>query len=220
MFTSILRLIFRLTIIGTLCLSGLVVCINFPFVTEMISRNTSITTIYSCDLDSMVKIALAGRDFALGTIGKEGLASVISTCGLNPSLLDEEMLTHLQDCTAIFSGVNLAFIILLVGSLVSILITGLVDDLDSVGKLIMQSGLLALVVMIVIAFSAVINFDMFFNNMHTLLFNGGVWKFDANSLLICMYPENFWISMGSVCAIVSIVLSIAATIFGFFVKKI
>lgn len=214
MLASFLRLIFQLVIIATLCLCGVVVCINVPFVTEVISRQTSVTSVYSLDTDSMVAIALAGRDFAIGTIGQDGLASVISTFGLDPSLLDDEMIKHLKDCTAIFSGVTFTFGILCIGTLICIAITGIVDDHKSVGKMLLQSSLFALLILNLGALWGMVNFEMLFNNLHTLLFYGGVWEFDANSLLICMYPENFWVSMGAVWIVISDVVSIITLVVG------
>ena len=201
-----------------LCLCGAVVCINLPFVTEVVSRNTSITTVYPVSIEDMVKMALAGREFALGYIGQKELSSVISGCGLSASLLDSEMITHLKDCTPLFSGVNLTFLILCGVSLISIIITGVVDDHESVGRLLTQSSLLALCVVNVITLWGVANFDMLFMNMHTLLFYGGIWEFDAESLLICMYPENFWIAMGAISVVISDILSISTLIIGIILR--
>lgn len=44
----------------------------------------------------------------------------------------------------------------------------------------------------------VFDFNGFFAAFHSLFFAAGTWTFSRDSLLICMYPPEFWMGMGAV----------------------
>lgn len=50
--------------------------------------------------------------------------------------------------------------------------------------------------------------------MHTLLFAQGNWIFDADSLLITLFPEAFWAAMAGLWILSSIVLALITGIVG------
>ena len=41
------------------------------------------------------------------------------------------------------------------------------------------------------------NFERFFAWFHGLFFSAGTWEFPADSLLIEVFPEGFWVAAGS-----------------------
>lgn len=61
----------------------------------------------------------------------------------------------------------------------------------------LQGGALAILILFAIFLVwALVDFNSIFAWMHSLFFADGTWTFSAKSLLICMYPEGFWMGMG------------------------
>ena len=204
----ILKIASRLSLAATIAMSGLMVCIFFPFTTEALSKLTSTGSTFGVSADVMARAALATRDYALGLIGSEGLKNSLETIGLPSNGLDTLMLSHLKDCTPIFEGVRQLFLILLVISAILIILTGIFGRKKGLSNLLLHSSLLAIVVIVAFGMWVSFSFNSFFTWMHSLFFASGTWTFAADSLLICMFPQNFWIGMGVVWACVSIVISL------------
>lgn len=61
---------------------------------------------------------------------------------------------------------------------------------------------------------ALLDFDSFFTFFHGLFFKAGTWTFPADSLLIRLFPERFWVTAGASWAALSlagaVVLALAA----------
>ena len=212
MIKMLLKALARISLCLTFVLSGLMVCIHVPFVTESLSRQTSAAAQFDVAPDTMVKASLAARDFALGTIGSEGLSSTLESLGLPADGLDTSMLTHLQDCTWVFNAVTFAFVVLALVALAFLVLTGIFEGAEDVSAILWQSALLAILVVVIFAFWFIANFEGFFTWIHSLVFQAGTWTFSADSLLISMFPEQFWREMGIVWGGSSIVASVVAII--------
>jgi integral membrane protein (TIGR01906 family) len=52
---------------------------------------------------------------------------------------------------------------------------------------ILTLGIIAAIVVI-----AILNWDFFFTEFHTLFFAGGTWRFEYSDTLIRLFPEQFW----------------------------
>ena len=202
----------RISLCLALVLSGLMVCIHVPFVTESLSRQTSESAQFDVAPDTMVKASLATRDFALGTIGSEGLNSTLESLGLPDGALDASMLTHLQDCTWVFNAATYTFIVIALIALALLIATGATLGAEDVSAILWQSALLAILVIVIFAFWLIANFGSLFTWLHSLVFQAGTWTFSADSLLISMYPEQFWKEMGIVWGGSSIIFSVIAII--------
>ena len=57
---------------------------------------------------------------------------------------------------------------------------------------------LGLAVLVVLGLWGVIDFNGLFAAFHSLFFVDGTWTFNYDSLLISMYPIDFWMGMGAV----------------------
>ncbi|MDR0513949.1 MAG: DUF1461 domain-containing protein [Coriobacteriaceae bacterium] len=67
-----------------------------------------------------------------------------------------------------------------------------------VARMLQGSAGLVAVLFAGIALWAAFDFNGFFSCFHSLFFAAGTWTFSADSLLIRMYPTEFWIGMGVV----------------------
>lgn len=80
-------------------------------------------------------------------------------------------------------------------------------------------GIATLAIIIVLLAWALISFSGLFAVFHSLFFAEGTWTFPADSLLVTMLPEAFWIGMGAVWISISAILAIASIVLGLFIKR-
>lgn len=60
----------------------------------------------------------------------------------------------------------------------------------------------------------IFDFNGFFAAFHSLFFAAGTWTFSWDSLLICMYPPEFWIGMGAIWLCVTVAACAICLIIG------
>jgi integral membrane protein (TIGR01906 family) len=65
---------------------------------------------------------------------------------------------------------------------------------------------LGLVAAVVIA--AIVNWDFFFTTFHSLLFQGGTWRFAYSDTLIRLFPEQFWFDAALLIGAMTIVVAL------------
>ena len=134
--------------------------------------------------------------------------------------LTEDALSHLDDCYALIGGV----IPWLVGIAVAAL--ALIGGLIASGRRRLAGNVLFFSPIALAAFMAVcgawaaVDFNGFFGVFHALLFPQGNWTFPADSLLICMLPLNFWVSMGALWLAVTVLACIIAMLIGRHLKRL
>ena len=84
----------------------------------------------------------------------------------------------------------------------------------SLGGVLMASGAAVIAVFALLALWVTIDFNGFFAAFHSLFFSAGTWTFSYDSLLICMYPPDFWISMGAVWLVTTLAGCLICLIIG------
>ena len=68
----------------------------------------------------------------------------------------------------------------------------------ALGGVAQAAGIAVVAVFALLAAWVVVDFNGFFAAFHSLFFANGTWTFSYDSLLITMYPPEFWIGMGAV----------------------
>ncbi len=134
--------------------------------------------------------------------------------------LTPDALSHLDDCFAVVN-VARAFIIVfaVVGIVLAIiLLTKKTDGRRSLGRAMRWAAGLFTVALIALAVLAALDFNAFFSAFHGIFFPQGNWTFSANSLLISMYPINFWIGMGIIWVVGSLVMALIVFALGTAIK--
>lgn len=77
------------------------------------------------------------------------------------------------------------------------------------------AGAALLVALVAFAFVwAAVDFEAFFAAFHGLFFRAGTWMFPADSLLIELFPERFWMTAGAAWATLTAVLAAATAFLG------
>jgi len=66
---------------------------------------------------------------------------------------------------------------------------------------------------------AAFGFDGFFAVLHGLFFSEGTWTFPADSLLIQMYPQGFWMGMGLWWLSASCITAVASIVIGYLIVR-
>ena len=134
--------------------------------------------------------------------------------------LTEDALSHLDDCYALIGGVIPWLVGIAVVALA--LIVGLIASgrRRFAGNVLFFSPIALAAFMAVCGAWAAVDFNGFFGVFHALLFPQGNWTFPADSLLICMLPLNFWVSMGALWLAVTVLACIIAMLIGRHLKRL
>ena len=144
---------------------------------------------------------------------EEHAAEIIAAAD-ESSVLDAEAVSHLDD---VFSVVMRAEPVVLGVFCVSVLCAvGVCCSIGrrAFGSVLVAAGAMTLVVFAILGVVAVVDFDGLFAAFHSLFFSQGSWMFDADSLLITMYPEPFWVGMGAIWLCATVLVSVAAIAVG------
>lgn len=210
----ILKILTTLSLVLTLSLTGLMICIHVPAVTHLLSLATSHNELFGVDSDTMAQAALFTRDFSIGSIDRESLMSSLAQLGIDGNLLDDEMLNHLSDCTWVFALMTNIFLGTALATLIFAILTLVVSGRGALGKVFVLGGCLTIALLVIFVFALCFGFEEFFTWMHSLFFEGQSWLFDAQSLLISLFPTAFWEQMGVVWVAGTLVATLAVIVIG------
>lgn len=128
--------------------------------------------------------------------------------------LDEESFNHLDDCNALINSVvpwaKYAAII----ALVCFLLLLVLRRWRELGRMLTVAPLILIVCFAWMGAWALLDFSSFFTAFHGVFFPQGNWTFPVDSLLICMYPRAFWVGMGAVWLVFTVLASIVVLAIG------
>lgn len=128
--------------------------------------------------------------------------------------LDETALSHLDDCYRLISDFVpwlLGIAVAAVAAIVALVGTG---QRRYAGSMLRIAPVALGIFMVCCGIWAAIDFNGLFSVFHGILFPQGNWEFSADSLLICMLPLEFWVSMGAIWLAVTLAACIIAVIIG------
>ncbi len=134
-------------------------------------------------------------------------------------VLSGEAVSHLDDVHAVISAATTALIVLSVCALCGCILIGIMYKRKALGWTLTLAGGIVLVALAVLALWAAFDFDGFFTVFHSLFFAQGTWTFSADSLLIRMYPTEFWVGMGIVWVATTLIASLICLILGSAIRK-
>lgn len=152
----------------------------------------------------------AGNLYA-GGIGSGNLLSIYT---LPASAVD-----HLEDCIPVFATSRIMIILSLVFAAVGIILLIARRRRKLAGWIMFATPPAVIGIIVALGIWAFVDFDSLFGQLHTLFFTGGSWIFPADSLLITLFPESFWMGMGIVWVAVSILACLIVSFIGRFVKR-
>ena len=125
-----------------------------------------------------------------------------------------DVIGHLDDVEVFFSGMKLAALVAaacVAASLVALRrVAGRARFRRQAGRAMVASVCVVGAVVAVMVIVALVDF----NALHSLFFSSGSWLFPYDSLLICALPEEFWMSMGVLWAVLVVIACAALLIAG------
>lgn len=133
--------------------------------------------------------------------------------------LDDEVYSHLDDCYALISGALPWLWLAAAIAAASLVILVRAGHVRTAGSALIAGPAALLAFMAVCGIAAAIDFEGFFALFHGVLFPQGNWTFPADSLLICMLPEGFWMGMGALWLAVTLAACIVSMVIGRLLMK-
>lgn len=130
-----------------------------------------------------------------------------------------ETVSHLDDCYSLARTSLVALAICGIAAIAGLIACGALGRKRLVGNVLMAAGILVIVVFIALGVFAAIDFSRFFTLFHSVFFSQGNWTFPYDSLLICSLPTVFWVGMGVIWLIVTVLVSILSIAIGALVRK-
>ena len=110
--------------------------------------------------------------------------------------LDAAAVSHLEDCNELIVGLNSLFGMVGVAGLVIAILLAIRKQMAALAFMLRMGPALLLALLAVLGLWGVVDFNGLFAFFHSLFFVDGTWTFSADSLLISMYPPDFWMGMG------------------------
>lgn len=111
--------------------------------------------------------------------------------------LSEDALDHLDDVRAVLAGVRWALAAMAVAFIAAAAHVLVRCGMREFAAVLRHAALAVAAVFAAAAVWVAVDFDGFFAAFHSLFFADGTWTFSWDSLLICMYPPEFWLGMGA-----------------------
>jgi len=133
-------------------------------------------------------------------------------------VLTSEAISHLDDVYKVVSVAKVVLIVLTLLGIGGCIFLGIKEGRRALGLTITAAAIIVLVLFALVAAWAAISFQTFFTFLHSLFFADGTWTFSAESLLIRMYPTNFWIGMGVIWLATTVLACIFALTLGRLIK--
>lgn len=208
--TVALALCVALLILGFgLCVAAL------PVTTSLLSQAYSESELAGLSRERMQEVALEVHGFTV--FGKpETLPGQME----GRSGFDATAVSHLEDVRSVLWGAFAALALVLPAA--AALGWGLVrgGNKNAAGTALLGGSAALLAAALTLTIWAAVDFDTFFVAFHSLFFADGTWLFDPSSLLILTFPEPFWMGMGVVWGVASMIAAVACAVVGFRVKGI
>lgn len=133
-------------------------------------------------------------------------------------VLTDDALSHLDDVYYVIDAARIALMVIAALALSGCIAIGLTGGRRHLGRVLIFASTLIFALFVTLALWIIIDFNGFFTLLHSLFFAEGTWTFSADSLLIRMYPTNFWIGMGVVWLVTTVLACLICSILGFSVK--
>ena len=130
-------------------------------------------------------------------------------------VLDPEAIEHLDDVFGVLATAEPVVLGVFIAAVLTAVGVGCASGRRTFGTVLLCAGLGTIAAFAILGIWAAIDFEGLFAVFHSLFFAQGSWVFSADSLLITMYPEPFWVGMGAIWLATTIAVSAISAIAGF-----
>ena len=126
-----------------------------------------------------------------------------------------QAIEHLDDVFGVLATAEPVVLGVFIAAVLTAVGVGCASGRRTFGTVLLCAGLGTIALFAILGIWAAIDFEGLFAVFHSLFFAQGSWVFSADSLLITMYPEPFWIGMGAIWLATTIAVSAVSAIAGF-----
>ena len=181
--------------------------------------------------------AVATRDYTVGSNDREAVFSMLHAINESAGTpyaeaspdelaaapeeytLPADALSHLDDVYHVVAGARIGLIVVALVAVAACAHMAVRVGRRALGGVAQAAGIAVVAVFALLAAWVVVDFNGFFAAFHSLFFANGTWTFSYDSLLITMYPPEFWIGMGAVWLAATGLLSIASIVVGALLRR-
>ena len=163
----------------------------------------------------------ATANYAAGELSGEQVAALETAfdAASERYVLTPDAVSHLDDVFGVVQAAKWWLLAAVVAACVGCTATAFRGGKRLLGRVLAGAGVSVLAVFALLAAWVAIDFDGFFAQFHSLFFAAGTWTFSWDSLLICMYPPEFWVGMGAIWLVVTVACCIVCITIGRLLRK-
>ena len=163
----------------------------------------------------------ATANYAAGELSGEQVAALETAFGAASEryVLTPDAVSHLDDVFGVVQAAKWWLLAAVVAACVGCTATAFRGGKRLLGRVLAGAGVSVLAVFALLAAWVAIDFDGFFAQFHSLFFAAGTWTFSWDSLLICMYPPEFWVGMGAIWLVVTVACCVVCITIGRLLRK-
>lgn len=185
---------------------------NTPFTKDELTSMAVACKHYTFDNHDAAEMnsAIDAANTAVSSAGR----SISTTLSSDSRMLDAKAISHLDDVYNVVKTVKPVIIVVLLLTIAGMAHVGVRAGKRTMAGVLKAAACIVFALFVCMLVWGTIDFYGFFNTLHGLLFTGGTWTFNINSLLITMYPTAFWIGMGVCWLVVTCGLSAVCLIVG------
>ena len=163
----------------------------------------------------------ATANYAAGELSGEQVATLEAAfdAASEHYVLTSDAVSHLDDVFGVVQAAKWWLLAAVVAACVGCTATAFRGGKRLLGRVLAGAGVSVLAVFALLAAWVAIDFDGFFAQFHSLFFAAGTWTFSWDSLLICMYPPEFWVGMGAIWLVVTVACCVVCITIGRLLRK-
>ena len=163
----------------------------------------------------------ATANYAAGELSGEQVAALETAfdAASEHYVLTPDAVSHLDDVFGVVQAAKWWLLAAVVAACVGCTATAFRGGKRLLGRVLAGAGVFVLAVFALLAAWVAIDFDGFFAQFHSLFFAAGTWTFSWDSLLICMYPPEFWVGMGVIWLVVTVACCVVCITIGRLLRK-
>ena len=163
----------------------------------------------------------ATANYAAGELSGEQVAALEAAfdAASERYVLTPDAVSHLDDVFGVVQAAKWWLLAAVVAACVGCTATAFRGGKRLLGRVLAGAGVSVLAVFALLAAWVAIDFDGFFAQFHSLFFAAGTWTFSWDSLLICMYPPEFWVGMGVIWLVVTVACCVVCITIGRLLRK-
>lgn len=160
-------------------------------------------------------------NYAAGELSDEQIATLEAAfdAASERYALTPDAVSHLDDVFGVVQAAKWWLLAAVVAACVGCTATAFRGGKRLLGRVLAGAGVSVLAVFALLAAWVAVDFDGFFAQFHSLFFAAGTWTFSWDSLLICMYPPEFWVGMGAIWLVVTVACCVVCITIGRLLRK-